>query len=782
MKFLVRILLLLLPVLSFGQEFSETWSRVRIDLRGKSIETLAQTGIDVTEGVLRKDAYLETDLSSTEIQAVEAAGFMVQTLIADVSAFYLERALAEADLPITRDPGAEFPVPQNWGYGSMGGFYTYQQVLDKLDFMAATWPNLITTKQAISPFQPSIEGNPIWWVKISDNPNVNEDEPKVLYTSLIHAREGIGVQQMIYFMLWLLENYQTNPTAALIVNNFQLYFVPVVNPDGYLFNQTSSPQGGGMWRKNRRNNGGGTFGVDLNRNFGYKWGIDNSGSSPTPSSETYRGTGPFSEPETSNLKTFCETHDFKIALNYHSYSNLLLWPWGYTSQLTPDNDIFAAFANLMTRDNKYTIGPANTTIYATNGSSDDYMYGDTQGKNAIFSYTPEVGNSVDGFWPAINRIIPLCQENMIQNVYAALLSGPYANVTDRTDPLVGSKDFYFKYDIQRIGLSNPSQFTVSIQPIGNAIVQYGPDKVYQGLTQMQTLTDSIAISLDPGVTSGTVFKFLLSVNNGLYTKTDTITKRYGVTSIVFNDNCSGLQNWTPTGTWGLTTQSFVSAPSSITDSPGGNYQSNANTNITLTQPVSIPNTSYARLNFWAKWNIEAGWDYVQVLVRPTNSFNWIPLQGKYTKPGGSNQLPGQPLYDGVSDWVLEDIDLTAYAGKNIFLRFTFKSDGAVNADGFYFDDVKITVLDVETGLATRLVNNGLSVYPSPAGQSATLILDKPILRPTELYLIGHSGQIIRTWHLEAGVQTTTIDLSNVRSGFYQIVGSEAGLRTRIVVK
>lgn len=146
--------MLLLPVLSLGQELGETWSRVRIDLRGKSIDVLAQTGIDVTEGVLRKDAYLETDLSSSEILAVEAAGFNVQNLIGDVSAYYLERALAEADLPITRNPGDEFPVPQNWGYGSMGGFYTYQQVLEKLDFMASTWPNLITTRQAISLFSP----------------------------------------------------------------------------------------------------------------------------------------------------------------------------------------------------------------------------------------------------------------------------------------------------------------------------------------------------------------------------------------------------------------------------------------------------------------------------------------------------------------------------------------------------------------------------------------------------------------------------------------------------
>lgn len=781
MKFFLRIFILLLPILSFGQELTETWSKVRIDLRGKSLEALAQTGIDITEGILRKDAYLETDLSSTEIQLVEAAGFTVQNLIADVSAFYLERALAEANLPILRNPADEFPVPQNWGYGTMGGFYTYQEVLDKLDFMAATWPDLITTKQAISPFQPSIEGQPIWWVKISDNPNVNEDEPKVLYTSLIHAREGIGVQQMIYFMLWLLENYQTNPMATLIVDNFQLYFVPVVNPDGYLFNQASAPQGGGMWRKNRRNNGG-SFGVDINRNFGYKWGLDNSGSSPNPSSETYRGTGPFSEPETTNLKVFCETHDFKIALNYHSYSNLLLWPWGYTSQLTPDNDIFAAFAALMTRDNSYTTGPGNTTIYATNGGSDDYMYGDTQGKNAIFSYTPEVGSSVDGFWPAISRIIPLCQENMIQNVYAALLSGPYANLTDRTDPIVGSKNFFFKYDIQRIGLSNASQFTVSIQPLGSSIVQHGPAKVYQGLTQMQTLTDSISISLDPAITSGSVFRFLVSVNNGLYTKTDTITKRYGVTSVIFSDNCSSMQQWTATGTWGLTSQSFISAPTSITDSPGGNYQNNANTTITLSQAISIPNTTYARLNFWAKWNIEAGWDYVQVLIRPTNSFTWAPLQGKFTKPGGTNQLPGQPLYDGVSNWVLEDIDISAWAGKDILLRFTFKSDGAVVADGFYFDDIKITVLDVETGNMSKVGRSGMRVYPVPAGSDATVLFDAPLAGSTELYLINQAGQRVRTWRIEAGVQRFVADVAGLPAGVYQLVGMDEALRSRLIIR
>ncbi|MDV7392071.1 immune inhibitor A, partial [Arthrospira platensis SPKY1] len=165
----------------------------------------------------------------------------------------------------------------------------------------------------------------------------------------------------------------------------------------------------------------------------------------------------------------------------------------------------------------------------------------------------------------------------------------------------------------------------------------------------------------------------------------------GVTTIAFEDDASDLQNWNP-GNWGITSSSFISAPSSISDSPFGNYPNNANNMITLTPAVTIPETSYANLSFWAKWDIEAGWDYVQLLLKPSGAFSWTPLEGKYTKAGGSNQLPGQPLYDGTSAWVKEEIDLTAYAGNEIQLRFQLVSDGSVNGDGFFFDDIKIIVL------------------------------------------------------------------------------------------
>ena len=177
--------------------------------------------------------------------------------------------------------------------------YTFDEVLIELDSMRLLYPSLISAKQSIGT---SIEGKDIWIVRISDNPDVDEQEPEVLYTALHHAREPQSMMTLMYFMYYLLENYGTDPEATFLVENRELYFVPVLNVDGYLYNQQTNPNGGGFWRKNRHNNGDGSFGVDLNRNYGYQWGYDNTGSSPNPSNNTYRGTAPFSEPETQAIR------------------------------------------------------------------------------------------------------------------------------------------------------------------------------------------------------------------------------------------------------------------------------------------------------------------------------------------------------------------------------------------------------------------------------------------------------------------------------------------------
>ena len=143
----------------------------------------------------------------------------------------------------------------------------------------------------------------------------------------------------------VLDNYGTDPEITNLVNTTELWFVPVANPDGYDYTFTA---GNRLWRKNLRdNNGDGQItagdGVDLNRNFAYKWGYDNEGSSPDPSSDTYRGPGPNSEPETKALDRLFRRIGFEFFINYHSAAELLLYGVGWqVSTPTPDDEIYEA--------------------------------------------------------------------------------------------------------------------------------------------------------------------------------------------------------------------------------------------------------------------------------------------------------------------------------------------------------------------------------------------------------------------------------------------------------
>jgi len=159
----------------------------------------------------------------------------------------------------------------------------------------------------------SVEGRDIWAVRISDNPALDEDEPSVLFVGCHHAREWISVEVPLYLGKYLTDHYATDPEIASMVDNQQIWIVPVLNPDGYEYSRSSSTNR--LWRKNRRNNGDGTYGVDLNRNYGYMWGLE--GSSGDPSSSTYRGPEAFSEPETCALRDLCLARDFRSMIWCH---------------------------------------------------------------------------------------------------------------------------------------------------------------------------------------------------------------------------------------------------------------------------------------------------------------------------------------------------------------------------------------------------------------------------------------------------------------------------------
>jgi hypothetical protein len=466
------------------------------------------------------------------------------------------------------------------------------------------------------------------------------------------------------------------------------------------------------------------------------------------------------------MRSFCNSRQFVAALNAHTYGNLLVYPWGYLpSYYTPDSATFVSWGTLLTQASRFKYGTGDQTVnYVTNGDSDDWMYGEQNTKPKILSMTPEAGSSGDGFWPASNRILDICKVTFYQNYYLAFFAGQYAIIRDRQDKFL-SGGGYLKYNIQRLGLT-PGPFTVNITPVGGDITGVGAPKIYSSLAQNQSLTDSISFTLGGGLNSGQTVKYIIGVDNGSFVHYDTITKIYGNPVTVYSDDgSSATANYTASGTWGLSTAKFVSPPSSITDSPSGNYSNNSNKSITTRPGADLSNSVYAHLQYYTRFSIEKNADKVQVLISINNGASFSPLCGKYeTSPasfGGSN-----PIYDGLQDgWVLEDIDLSAYAGQTVMVRFSFTSDFSGTDDGFYFDDVLIRKV---SGPPASIKDNVLFSYNivlSPNPSSGIFNLYNPDQKAMDIEICNTMGQKVFEQKNVDGVNHS-INLENNASGIY----------------
>ena len=783
-KSLLFFLLISLPVWLVAQQ--NVYSRVKIFTDTKTSAQLFATGIEITE-VDKKGEWYMAEITAVEISNLSSAGFNCEVIIPDMAAYYTVRFLDKA--PLTNSDillNETWPEPANFSLGSCGGFSTVNEMKAQLDLMRSLYPSLISVKTALSDSISTIEGRTVYYVRISDNPDANETEPEVLYTGMHHAREPIGMQHLLYYMWYLLENYNSDQSIKDLVDNTEMYFVPVFNVDGYLYNITTNPTGGGSWRKNRHYNGVNSqgdpiYGIDINRNYGYKWGNDDAGSSPNPSSETFRGTAPFSEPETRMMKYFCESHNFLIALNYHSFSNLLLSPWGWTEEQCADSVVFDTYSNLLTRENGYNYGPGSTTIYPTNGGSDDWMYGEQDTKPAILSYTPEVGASTDGFWPVQQRILPLIQQNMFQSITAARLTLNYGTITDLSTMFMHEQSGYLPFKVKRLGMQDGS-FTVSIIPIGNAISEIGGSKTIDGIAFLGQQADSINYQLSLFLQDGDTIQYILQLDNGSFITSDTVTRIYGYPLTVFNDNFENSLQWT--GSWALTPDQYFSPSSSMTDSPSGNYAPNSTKTITMAEEVYLPDELLAIVEFRAKWTLEDDFDYVQLSISTNDGANWTPLKGKFTNPGSMYQIQGSPLYDGKKgDWVRENISLNDYMGENIKLRFRLKTDNNTEFDGFYFDDFKISSLIDFTSIKESESEQAFlgNPYPNPATKSFKISYSLPqqSAKNTELTITAPTGTVVSRNRLISESGNVEINISTLSPGIYFVSLKAAGIQSPV---
>lgn len=395
-----------------------------------------------------KETLLEFLKLNPDIARYGEEGGFVDVLVKEEQLDKIKR-LGLSTYVLIQDADAYASILRQQGY--LDPFHTYDEMLEEMRAVEAAHPDIAKLYDIGDSWEKTqgIADRDIWAMKISDNVAVEEkEEAEVLYMGCHHAREIITPEVIIYFIHYLVENYGADPQVTFLVDNRQIWLVPMVNPDGheYAFEVDL------WWRKNRRNNGDGTYGVDLNRNYGYKWGYDDIGSSPFTSSEVYRGPAPFSEPETQAIRDLVQRHNFVISLSYHSYGRKLLFPWGYIPQNTPDHEVFLAITNSMAAYNGYQPGnAASGLIYVTNGDADDWLYGEQTTKYKVFGITPEVGDDSDGFFPDTTRILPLVQENLLPNLYVAYAAEQYAPRPEIVHtPLEDTEDALGPYEVRAI--------------------------------------------------------------------------------------------------------------------------------------------------------------------------------------------------------------------------------------------------------------------------------------------------------------------------------------------
>jgi hypothetical protein len=431
------------------------------------------------------------------------------------------------------------PVPAwDWNpwttYNGTTVYHSFAEMETELFWIAENYPH-ITKLESIGK---SWQGRDIWAMKVSDNPHVEEeDEPEIYFNANHHAREWMTIEITLYFLRYVTAHYGTNATVTDIVDNRQIWVIPSANPDGRFYDSpgddpTNHARQDYGWRKNMRDNdNNGVFsetadGVDPNRNYGYLWG--SAGASSRPGDDTYGGPYPFSEPETAAIRDFARKHNFVFAISYHTYSQLILYPWGWSYEDAPDHHALVSVANAMadvitnkagSAHNGY-IPQKSSGLYPTAGSDDDWLYGEL----GTFAYCieaypyydwtgggPENNAAIqppyDLFHPRSDKVVPVCQDNLpammlmckIADNRFQLIDHVEINPENANARIPAGTSANVLLDVTHNG-RRADTFTISRTTLSGWTVSVTPTSM--GLARNETKTATLSVTVPAGATPG----------------------------------------------------------------------------------------------------------------------------------------------------------------------------------------------------------------------------------------------------------------------------------------
>lgn len=628
-------------------------------------------------------------------------------------------------------------------------YYSLTEFHDFLQNTQAQYPHLCQLVQ----YGSSIQGRPLYAMKISDNVAINEAEPQVKLIGNIHGDEPIGYDILIRTIALLTSEYGTNPRITNIVNNTELWILPMMNPDGYANGVRYNAAG-----------------VDLNRNFPMPTGVSNPDGNPHA-------------PENLAMMDFSNQHNFVCGINFHSGSLVMNYPWDYTYVLTPDDSMLIDMAltysqpNLpMYNSSEFAQGITNGAAwYVITGSMQDWNYAFTNNIEftAELSYTKwPPASTLDGYWDdnreSILSFIEYAQngikgfvKDVSGNPIAASITVQDNDKVIKNDSLVGDYHRLLlpgtylvtaaadSYIPQTIEISVPVQghivqdFTLEnslLLTLGGMVRDLDGFPVSDAQITLftnpivQTASDINGQFILPTIYEGDYQLQVSSLEHGMFQSLLKVRQENGHSLVfvlgekVFADDFEdGMSAWSTNGSWGIIQENgnYV-----LTDSPSGNYGNNANRYIRTATPVDLNNIEKPLLSFKARWDLETGYDFVYVEAS-INGNSWTQL----------SSFTGHQ-----SEYTQQVLSLEAFSGQSVYLRFRLRSDWSQTADGIYIDDVVVSGWD-----ATLPVYGDLSGDRIIDARDIYAVLDHAVGHslPPSLWIVADTDQSSAVTALDA---------------------------------
>jgi len=305
-------------------------------------------------------------------------------------------------------------------------FHNYKELEADLRSLAARAPDLVS----LVSIGKSTRGRDLWAVRLTKGSKGTEPskKPGIVFMGTHHAREHLSTEVPLLIARHLVDN-RADAEIARLLDTRDIYFIPMVNPDGVEYDIEGGKYH--MHRKNMAKNADGSTGVDLNRNYAWGWG--GGGASPNPDDDTYRGPSAFSEPESKAVKSFVDARpNLKVMLSYHTFSELILYPWGGSDASIPDAKALAAFKAMAGEMGKMTgYSPMQSSdLYIATGDTCDWAWGE----KGIFAFTFELTPKSmwdGGFYPGAGVVARVFQANIRPALYLIDLSDDPLRATKR---------------------------------------------------------------------------------------------------------------------------------------------------------------------------------------------------------------------------------------------------------------------------------------------------------------------------------------------------------------